>query len=39
VLGIEAAPAEIREGTGRLDDADFAAACARVFVAGFAFSE
>ena len=38
-LGIEAALAEIREGAGRLYDADVAAACARVFAAGFAFSE
>jgi PAS domain S-box-containing protein len=38
-LGIEAALAEIREGAGRLYDADVTAACARVFAAGFAFSE
>lgn len=38
-LGIEAALAEIAEGAGRLYDADVAAACARVFAAGFAFSE
>ena len=38
-LGVEAALAEIREGAGRLYDADVAAACARVFAAGFAFSE
>ena len=38
-LGIAAALAEIREGAGRLYDADVAAACAQVFAAGFAFSE
>ena len=38
-LGIEAALAEIADGSGRLYDADVAAACARVFAAGFLFSE
>ncbi|MEI6448797.1 MAG: PocR ligand-binding domain-containing protein [Actinomycetes bacterium] len=38
-LGVEAALAEIAAGAGRLYDADVAAACARVFAAGFAFSE
>jgi PAS domain S-box-containing protein/putative nucleotidyltransferase with HDIG domain len=38
-LGIEAALAEIREGADRLYDADVAAACERIFAAGFAFSE
>ena len=38
-LGMEAALAEISDGAGRLYDAAAAAACARVFAAGFAFSE
>jgi len=38
-LGVEAALAEIRDGAGRIYDADVAAACERVFVGGFAFSD
>jgi PAS domain S-box-containing protein len=38
-LGSEAALAEIAAGAGRLYDVDVAAACRRVFAAGFGFSE
>jgi PAS domain S-box-containing protein len=38
-LGVEAALAEIRDGAGRIYDADVAAACKRVFAGGFAFSD
>jgi PAS domain S-box-containing protein len=37
-LGVDAALAEIRGGAGSIYDADVAAACERVFAAGFAFS-
>jgi len=38
-LGSEAALAEIAAGAGRLYDEEVAAACARVFAAGYVFSE
>ena len=38
-LGVDAALAEIRDGAGRIYDADVAAACRRVFAGGFAFTD
>jgi PAS domain S-box-containing protein/putative nucleotidyltransferase with HDIG domain len=38
-LGLDAALDEVRQGSGRLYDAEVVAACERVFDAGFTFSE